>query len=78
MRSNHLRTVFGAGGIAINGWISSASAFAAEALSHAGFDSVTVDLQHGMFGIDGAIALIQAVGSGPAVPMARCPSLDPP
>ena len=77
MRSNDLRTVFGAGGVAINGWISSASPFAAEALSHAGFDSVTIDLQHGMFGIDSAIALIHAVGSGPAVPMARCPSLDP-
>lgn len=77
MRTNHLRTVFGAGGTAINGWISSASPFAAEALSHAGFDSVTIDLQHGMFGIEGAIALIHAVGSGPAVPIARCPSLDP-
>lgn len=76
MRSNHLRTVFNAGGSAVNGWISASSPFAAEVMSHAGFDSVTVDLQHGMFGIDGAIALVHAVGSGDAVPMARCPSLD--
>lgn len=76
MRGNHLRGVFNSGRSAVNGWISSASPFAAETLSHAGFDSVTVDLQHGMFGIDSAIALIHAVGSGPAVPMARCPSLD--
>lgn len=77
MRANQLQIVFGSGRTAVNGWLSSAGPYAAEALSHAGFDSVTVDLQHGMFGIDGAIGLIHAVGSGPAVPMARCPALDP-
>jgi 4-hydroxy-2-oxoheptanedioate aldolase len=77
LRSNDLRSAFAAGRSAVNGWVSSASPLAAETLSHAGFDCITVDLQHGMFGVDGAIALIHAVGSGPAMPMARCPSLDP-
>lgn len=61
----------------MNGWLSGDSAYVAEALSHSGYDSITVDLQHGMFGVDGAIRLLQAISAGPAVPMARCPSLDP-
>ena len=52
------------------------SPYLAEVLSYCGYDAVTVDLQHGMFGVDRAIALLQAVSAGPAVPMARCPSHD--
>ena len=77
MRPNHLRETFDRGGVAVNAWLSSNSRYAAEALSHAGYDSITVDVQHGMFGIDGAIDLLQAVSAGPAMPMARCASLDP-
>jgi 4-hydroxy-2-oxoheptanedioate aldolase len=51
------------------------SAYLAEVLSHCGFDTVVVDLQHGMFGLDRAITLLQAVSAGPAIPMARCPSV---
>ncbi|WP_205751967.1 HpcH/HpaI aldolase family protein [Cryptosporangium phraense] len=65
------------GGTAVNAWLSSDSPYIAEALSHAGFHSVTVDLQHGMFGVDGAIALLQAISAGPAEPFARCPDHDP-
>ena len=74
MRPSRLREIFTEGRVAVNGWISSSSTYAAEALSYAGF--VTVDLQHGMFGIDAAIGLMQAVSAGPAMPMARCPVLD--
>lgn len=77
MRPNRLRELFADGQSAVNGWLSSNSAYAAEALSWAGFDSITVDLQHGMFGIDAAVALLQGISAGPAMPMARCPSLDP-
>jgi 4-hydroxy-2-oxoheptanedioate aldolase len=78
VRSNTLREVLEAGRVAVCGWISSDSAYAAEVLSHAGYDTVTVDVQHGMFGVDRAVTLLQAVSAGPAMPMARVPSLDPP
>jgi 4-hydroxy-2-oxoheptanedioate aldolase len=77
MRANRVREVMMAGDTVVCGWLSSDSAYAAESLSHAGFDAIAVDLQHGMFGLDGAISLIQAVSAGPATPMARCSSLDP-
>jgi 4-hydroxy-2-oxoheptanedioate aldolase len=77
MRENRLTTLMRSGEPAISAWLSIGSPYLAEVLSHCGYDAVTVDLQHGMFGLDRAVTLLQAVGSGPATPMARCPSHDP-
>lgn len=77
MRPNRLTERLAGGDTAVCGWISIDSPYLAETLSHAGFHAVTVDLQHGMFGLDRAITLLQAVSAGPAVPLARCPSHDP-
>src|SRR6185312_4258289 len=62
--------------VVICGWLSTDSPYLAEVLSYGGYEAVTVDLQHGMYGIDRAVTLLQAVSAGPAVPMARCPSAD--
>ncbi len=77
MRSNSLQALFADGLTTVNGWLSCDSAYLAEAMSVSGFDSITVDVQHGMFGMGGAIRLLQGISAGPAVPMARCPSHDP-
>lgn len=77
VRANRLRDVLLSGDTAVCGWLSSDSGYIAESLSYCGYDAVTVDLQHGMFGMDTAIRMLQAVSAGPAIPMARCPRLDP-
>jgi 4-hydroxy-2-oxoheptanedioate aldolase len=77
VRTNRLRDVLGSGTPVVTGWMSIDSPYLAEVLSHCGYDAVVVDMQHGMFGMDHAISLLQAVSAGPAVPMARCPSHDP-
>jgi len=77
VRANHTSERLAAGRTVICGWLSMDSRYLAEQLSYAGFDAVTVDLQHGMFGLDAAIDLLQAVAAGPATPLARCPSHDP-
>lgn len=77
MRANPLRSLVAGGGSIVGGWLTTDSRYLAEVMSHAGFDAVTVDLQHGMFGIDTAVGLLQAVSAGPATPMARCASHDP-
>lgn len=77
MRVNRMRELLPSGTPVVNAWVSTDSPYLAEVLSHAGFDCVTVDLQHGMFGVDRAVALLQAVSTGPAVPIARCPELNP-
>lgn len=77
MRANRLREVLASGQPAVSAWMSIDSPYLAEVLSYAGYDAVTVDLQHGMFGLDRAINMLQAVSAGPATPIARCPSHDP-
>lgn len=59
-----------------NAWLSTDSAFSAEVLAHAGFDTVTVDAQHGMLGRDAIWRILQAVSSSDAIPMARPSSMD--
>lgn len=77
MRTNRLRDLMQQDQVAICGWLSTDSPYLAEVLSYSGYDAVTVDLQHGMYGIDRAVTLLQAISAGPAVPLARCPSADP-
>lgn len=60
------------GEVAVNAWASMGSSYMVEILGHSGFDAVTVDLQHGVFGFDTAVHLLQAISSTPAVPLARC------
>jgi len=74
MRRNELKAKLADGEVVANGWLSTDSSHIAEALSHAGYDSVTVDLQHGMYGLDTAIDMVRAVSCGPATPMARASS----
>lgn len=78
MRKNSLREHISAGHTAVNAWMSLDSAYAAEVLSHAGFDSVTIDAQHGMLGRETIVQMLQAVSAGPATPMVRPSSLNSP
>jgi 4-hydroxy-2-oxoheptanedioate aldolase len=77
MRSNSIRQKIASGQPVINGWLAIPSSYSAEVIGHQGFDSVTVDLQHGMIGIDAALPMFQALSSTPAIPLARVPCNDP-
>jgi len=72
MRENHLRTLFAKKKPALNGWASIGNSFVAELLADSGFDSVTVDLQHGLFSIESAVPMLQAISTTNAVPLVRC------
>lgn len=52
------------------------STYSAEVISQLGYDSVTIDAQHGMFGRDTIIKLLQAVSTSQATPMVRPSSLN--
>lgn len=77
MRENAIRKKLAAGEYVINGWLAIPSSYSAEVMGHQGFDSVTVDLQHGMIGMDAALPMFQALSSTSAVPLARVPWNDP-
>ena len=76
MRPNAVRDLISAGRVVTSAWMSTSSTYIAEVLSYADYDAVTVDVQHGMYGLDTAVSLLQAVSAGPAMPMARCSHLD--
>jgi 4-hydroxy-2-oxoheptanedioate aldolase len=46
-------------------------------IAHAGFDAVTLDLQHGLIDDRTALAMLQAISTTEAVPLVRLPWNDP-
>ena len=76
MRPNLVKQKFRAGEPIVNAWLSIPSSYAAEVVASQGFDSVTVDLQHGMIGFDSALGMLQAISITTATPLVRCPSRD--
>ncbi len=72
-----LRDTWAAGKAAINGWLAVPSPVVAELTAQADFDSVTVDLQHGLVDYQAALAMLQAMSASDATPMARAPWLEP-
>lgn len=71
MQNNRLKPIFEAGDAALNGWLHIPSTWSAEVMARAGWDSVTVDMQHGMHSMESAIQLVQAISITDAVPLVR-------
>ena len=76
MRENRIQSIWRDGGSVINGWLTIPSAFAAETMAHQGWDSLTVDSQHGVVDYQVAVTMLQAISTTPLVPLARVPWLD--
>jgi 4-hydroxy-2-oxoheptanedioate aldolase len=77
VRPNTLRAIWARGEAAVNGWLSIPSAFSAEVMAHQGFDSLTVDMQHGVVDYQVAVTMLQAISTTPVMPLARVPWNDP-
>jgi 4-hydroxy-2-oxoheptanedioate aldolase len=77
MRANRLREIWRDGGAAVNGWLQIPHGFAAEVMAGQGWDSLTIDLQHGPVGYDAALTLLQGFSASEATPLARVPWNEP-
>ncbi len=77
MRENRIRTIWEAGGAAVNGWLAIPSCFSAETMAHQGWDSLTIDMQHGVVDYQTAVDMLTAISTTGVMPMARVPWLDP-
>lgn len=77
MRPNALRTLWQAGGAAVNGWLAIPNSFATEVMAHQGWDSLTIDLQHGVVDYQAMVTMLQAISTTPTVPVVRVPWLEP-
>jgi 4-hydroxy-2-oxoheptanedioate aldolase len=77
MRKNTLKEIWASGGAVLNGWCSIPSSFSAEIMAHQGFDSITIDMQHGLVDYTDAVTMLQAISTTGVIPLARVPWSDP-
>jgi len=77
MRKNEIRKILADGGKVINAWLAIANSYSAEMMAHQGFDSVTIDMQHGPVDFPAAVGMLQAISTTNAVPMVRVPWNEP-
>jgi 4-hydroxy-2-oxoheptanedioate aldolase len=77
VRENTLKKIWARGETVVNGWLSIPSAFSAEVMAHQGFDSLTVDMQHGVVDYQVAVTMLQGISTTPVIPLARVPWNDP-
>ena len=77
MQPIRLRAIWREGGCALNCWLTSPSSVQAELLASLGFDSLTLDLQHGDIDYRDAVGILTALTASGATALARVPSNDP-
>ena len=71
MRKNKLKELFKAGKPIINSWLAIPSSFSAEVMANQGWDSLTIDMQHGLIDYPNAVSMLQAISTTETTPMAR-------
>ena len=71
MRKNKIKELFKAGKPIINSWLAIPSSFSAEVMSNQGWDSLTIDMQHGLIDYPNAVSMLQAISTTETTPMAR-------
>lgn len=77
MIANNVKRLWSEGHTVLNGWLSVASPFTAEIMAAQGYDSVTIDIQHGLVGYETATTMLQAMRASGVTPMVRVPWLSP-
>ena len=73
---SRLRETWDSGKPALNGWLGIPSTFSAEIMSHQDFDSITIDLQHGLTDYSIAVPMMQAMSASDATMLCRVPWLE--
>ena len=77
MRPNRLREIWSSGRAAVNGWLAIPSSVSAETMAHQGWDTLTIDLQHGLVDYTSMLPMLQAISTTATVPIVRVPWLEP-
>jgi 4-hydroxy-2-oxoheptanedioate aldolase len=77
MRPNRLREIWASGKAANNAWLAIPSIFSAEMMGQQGWDSLTIDMQHGQADYAALVQMLVAVSTGPSVPLVRVPWNNP-
>jgi len=71
VRKNKIKQMMAEGKPVFNGWLSVPSTASAEAMAHVGWDSLTIDMQHGLVDYTNALPILQTISSTDVTPLAR-------
>ena len=71
MRKNKLKELFKKGKPIINSWLAIPSSFSAEVMANQGWDSLTIDMQHGLIDYPNAVNMLQTISTTETTPIAR-------
>jgi 4-hydroxy-2-oxoheptanedioate aldolase len=77
MRANLIKAAWQRDEPVVNGWLTLPTSITAEVMAHEGWDSLTIDLQHGLIGYQTAVTILQAISTTETVPLVRVPWLEP-
>jgi 4-hydroxy-2-oxoheptanedioate aldolase len=77
MKESAIKTIWNRGNCVLNGWLSMANSFSAEVMANLGWDSLCIDIQHGMMGYETAVLMLQAISTTKVTPIVRVPWNDP-
>ena len=75
--ANGVKAAWQAGKPVVNGWLAIPSGFTAEVMAQAGWDSLTVDIQHGVQDYQSMVACFQGMQPHGVTPMVRVPWNEP-
>ena len=71
MRKNKIKQMMKEGKPVINGWGAIPSTASVEAMAHQGWDSLTIDMQHGLVDYSNALPMLQTISTTEVTPLAR-------
>lgn len=77
MRTNHVLKAWRNNQSTIGAWLSIDSVYVAETMSHAGFDWVCLDMQHGLMDYNDVKHMLAAVSTTDTIPIVRVPWNEP-
>ena len=76
MIRNALKQIWSDGRSSLNGWLAIANPFSAEIMATQPYDSVTIDMQHGLVDHSAVVPMLQAMHASNVVPLVRVPWLE--
>src|SRR6201986_5671732 len=77
MMANKIKDIWAQNKVVVNAWLAIPAGFSAEVMAQCGFDSVTVDMQHGVQDYLSLVQCYQAMDRYPITPMVRVPWNEP-
>ena len=63
MKKNKIKKMMAEGKTIINGWLQIPSSFSAEVMANQGWDSLTIDMQHGVIDYPNALQMLQSIST---------------